>query len=368
MDSIVDGTTCIIDNNKLVIKTLSGLTVDVINLNTLSGMTDNVKDTFAEYVQTANISESLTSTSTSTVPSSNTIKTLSDTINTNYIAKSSIVDTYDTADKTLVTSQYAMNQLAKLIGALQGGLIWKGAVDGTTFKALTSWQAGYLYKATESFEVGTTAISNNALIVFKTTVSTGGVVSSTDFDVFVSATEFSHTGEEIDQATTMVLDTDFTKLGWVDIDTCDFSFDSSRIVHVKPKSPATATHLYINGNRIILDSEITVQIPNITGTYYVTMSGAKVLSYSSSIDYNDYTQMPICFIRYDSTTGIRSLDDLRVYNLLMDAPTRGYIYNNGIQWQSGFEMQNFAQNISGNPNALCQFSLTDGQIAAPTSW
>jgi len=222
-----------------------------------------------------------------------------------------------------------------------------------------------MYKLLDTIEIGTTEIVANSLIIMKTESLEGGtaVPATDDFDAFINQMEFSHTAEEIDTATTMTLDSQLTKLGWVDILSSKLSCnESTRTISVGFNDGYTSSHLYINGTKLIMDTPSEITFSDNSNVFYVIMSESKTLSVVSTIDYNDYSVMPICFARWNNINHtLSALFDLRVHNLLMDVPTRSYIFSNGTQWQKGFEISNFAPTTT-TPEDVCRFDISGGQI------
>lgn len=322
-------------------------------------------DLTTNYIPNTKKSNSINSESTSDVATSKAVFDTIDYLEGNLLAKADLTSDYTGQSTTLGLSQKGGYLLKSLISSAISGLTYIGSISATNFKTMTIWKQGDMYKASEDIEVGTTAISKNALIIMKTSSVEGGtaVIKDTDFDAFMSAMDFSHTPAEIDQATTMTLDTQFTKLGWVDIENCTLTTnDATRTITVGIANGAESTHLYINGTKLIMDEEVSITFDETATTFYVIMSEAKVLSVVNTIDYNDYSNMPICFVRWNNVNQtLTAMFDLRVHNLLMDVPTRSYIYSNGMQWQTGFELSNFAQGDTDS-QICCQFDISGGQV------
>jgi hypothetical protein len=152
--------------------------------------------------------------------------------------------------------------------------------------------------------------------------------------------------------------------GMKDMSNSEMSFnESTRIFSIKPKSGATSFTYYLMGVRQVITTEKTIQIPNTTTVYYITLDNNGVLSYNSSYSVDDFSKLPLLFIRWNSTLQkAESLWDNRIGNLWLDPQTRSYILqNSGTIYNNGFQISN-TLNGDGSNDSQAQISLTEGSF------
>jgi hypothetical protein len=152
--------------------------------------------------------------------------------------------------------------------------------------------------------------------------------------------------------------------GMKDINNCEISFDeSTRTFSVKPKNGVTSFTYYLMGTRQEITLEKTIQIPDTTGVYYITFDNTGTLSYSSSYSTDDFSKLPLLFIRWnDVTKKAESLSDIRIGDLWLDPQTRSYIINTtGATYKDGFQITS-TLNGDGSSDSQAQIALTNGSF------
>lgn len=355
--------TATLNNNKLnksdIATTIFDSDVKVAAISILFDLQEKFKD----YVVKTDISNEIGGTSATKVASELAVKTLKEDVATKYIPLANTTSNFNGSSETLVLNQLGAKLIKDLISTAVSGMTPMGNINETNFNALASWSQGELWFASEDITFKTVEIPNKAWILFKTDSVEGVELATTDFDFVTSALQISHTAEEVDKAVEEVLNSKLAKLGFVDIENCALSYnEATRTISIKPITLNSSTHCYINNVKITIDTERSIIFPDTTGVHFVTLSEAGVLSVQTSYSQNDYSVMPICFVRWNATTQkINALFDLRVHNLDMNPSNRAFLYDLGTQWQSGFEMLNFGVGAVTD-NSICQFGLTSGKI------
>jgi hypothetical protein len=152
--------------------------------------------------------------------------------------------------------------------------------------------------------------------------------------------------------------------GMKDIDNTYINFDdTTRTFTISPKTGVSSYTYYIIGTRVVVTDTKSIQIPNTTGVYYICIDGSGTLSCSDSYSVDDYSKLPLLFIRWNSTLGIsESQWDMRLGNLWLDVKTRSYMLNtSGVEFNEGFQISDIL-NGDGSNDSQAQISLTDGSI------
>jgi uncharacterized protein (DUF779 family) len=152
--------------------------------------------------------------------------------------------------------------------------------------------------------------------------------------------------------------------GMKDVDNTYINFDdTTRTFTINPKTGVSSYTYYVIGTRVVVTDIKTIQIPNTTGVYYICIDGSGTLSYSNSYSVDDYSKLPLLFVRWNANLGLsESQWDMRIGNLWLDVKTRSYMLNtSGVEFNEGFQINDIL-NGDGSTDLQTQVSLTEGSI------
>ena len=370
-DSIITDSSTNVASSK-AIKTLNDTKINKTDIeNVLSNNTTKIPSSkitydldqkFNDYIKKLSISQDKNATTIDTVPSSHVLNESIDDLENTYIAKTSITDNFNGTSKELVISQYGAKLIRDLISAAVTGMKYMSKIDNDGFNALDVWHSGEIYRASEEIVFKTVTIPNKAMIIMKTDYVEGTPLDITDFDYFSSTLDISHTAEEVDKSVSIVLDSGMNMLGWVDIDNCSMTCnETTRILSIFP-TDSVKTSCYINGVKLEITDALTFEIPDMTGYYYIYLNESGVMSYTLSYDANAYDKMPIAFVRWNGDDhSLVTLVDMRIHNLLMNAPSRALTSKLGIQLEDGLAAFNIGSGATSD-DSCCKLALINGSV------
>lgn len=151
--------------------------------------------------------------------------------------------------------------------------------------------------------------------------------------------------------------------GFVDRTTCTVSFsDSTRIFSIQPVSGSY--DFYVKGVKFTKSGTNSVTIPNLDGANYIYFDASGNLTSTQSFTASLLTDYALVSIIYWNTiTSSRVYWAEERHGLTMDGATHTYLHTVfGARFISGFALQNFSINGTGNLNADAQFTSDSGSI------
>lgn len=169
---------------------------------------------------------------------------------------------------------------------------------------------------------------------------------------FVTNSEFTAYGELIKEPTGFPNRTDSVT---------SFS-NATRIFTIQPAT--TSFDVYVRGHKHTKTTAQTVTIPNLPGSHYIFFDIGGVLQTTQVIDssiFQDNAFVSIIYWNTDISQQVYYAEER--HGLVMDGATHGYLHTVfGARYISGFALQNFSVDGTGNLAANAQFTSDSGTI------
>lgn len=154
----------------------------------------------------------------------------------------------------------------------------------------------------------------------------------------------------------------FEPTGFVERNDSTISFDNStRFFTISPVS--TSYEVYIGGQKITISSSLSIQIPNISGTYFFYIDANGSLQYMTTFDISLIKSLAyISNVYWNATAGYNVVFAEERHGIVMDGDTHRNLHTTrGCQYVSGADISYVIGN--GSLNSHMNIGMTGSRIA-----
>ena len=135
--------------------------------------------------------------------------------------------------------------------------------------------------------------------------------------------------------------------------------DPTRTFSISPRN--TSYTIYNSGRRFVKSTTETVQIPNVSGSYYLYFDANGVLTTFSSIQFAGYVF--VSYIYWNAVTQTATVYADERHGMTMDSATHSYLHNSfGTQYISGLLLTNYTITGTGSSASDATVGITGGVL------